>query len=296
MMRNLFLLLVFLFTNVALSQELRATVAVNYEQVNNGNPQLFKNLEKQVTEFLNNTKWTENEVKDVEKIECNFFINITSYGSNNFEATLQIQASRPVFNSTLSTPILNINDKNFNFRFIEFENMIYDANNFSSNLVSVLAFYSNLIIGIDMDSFSKLGGTEYLGIAANIVNVAQSSGFKGWSQSESGNNNRNFLISDMLSNTFEPFRTSMYLYHREGVDKMAENVLQGKEGVSKAIQILEDIQKTRPNSLITRTFFDIKADEIVSIFSGGPKMDVSKLVETLNRISPLNSQKWNKIR
>lgn len=296
MMRNLFLLLVFLFTNVALSQELRATVAVNYEQVNNGNPQLFKNLEKQVTEFLNNTKWTENEVKDVEKIECNFFINITSYGSNNFEATLQIQASRPVFNSTLSTPILNINDKNFNFRFIEFENMIYDANNFSSNLVSVLAFYSNLIIGIDMDSFSKLGGTEYLGIAANIVNVAQSSGFKGWSQSESGNNNRNFLISDMLSNTFEPFRTSMYLYHREGVDKMAENVLQGKEGVSKAIQILEDIQKTRPNSLITRTFFDIKADEIVSIFSGGPKIDVSKLVETLNRISPLNSQKWNKIR
>lgn len=296
MMRNLFLLLVFLFTNVVLSQELRATVAVNYEQVNNGNPQLFKNLEKQVTEFLNNTKWTENEVKDVEKIECNFFINITSYGSNNFEATLQIQASRPVFNSTLSTPILNINDKNFNFRFIEFENMIYDANNFSSNLVSVLAFYSNLIIGIDMDSFSKLGGTEYLGIAANIVNVAQSSGFKGWSQSESGNNNRNFLISDMLSNTFEPFRTSMYLYHREGVDKMAENVLQGKEGVSKAIQILEDIQKTRPNSLITRTFFDIKADEIVSIFSGGPKIDVSKLVETLNRISPLNSQKWNKIR
>lgn len=296
MMRNLFLLLVFLSTNVALSQELRATVAVNYEQVNNGNPQLFKNLEKQVTEFLNNTKWTGNEVSDVEKIECNFFINVTSYGSNNFEATLQVQASRPVFNSTLSSPILNINDKNFNFRFIEFENMIYDANNFSSNLVSVLAFYSNLIIGIDMDSFSTLGGTEYLGVAANIVNVAQSSGFKGWSQSESGNNNRNFLISDMLSNTFEPFRTAMYLYHREGVDKMAENVLQGKEGVSKAIQVLEEIQKTRPNSLITRTFFDIKADEIVSIFSGGPKMDVSKLVETLNRISPLNSQKWNKIR
>ena len=296
MMRNLFLLLVFLSTNVALSQELRATVAVNYEQVNNGNPQLFKNLEKQVTEFLNNTKWTGNEVSDVEKIECNFFINVTSYGSNNFEATLQVQASRPVFNSTLSSPILNINDKNFSFRFIEFENMIYDANNFSSNLVSVLAFYSNLIIGIDMDSFSTLGGTEYLGVAANIVNVAQSSGFKGWSQSESGNNNRNFLISDMLSNTFEPFRTAMYLYHREGVDKMAENILQGKEGVSKAIQVLEEIQKTRTNSLITRTFFDIKADEIVSIFSGGPKMDVSKLVETLNRISPLNSQKWNKIR
>jgi len=296
MMRNLFLLSVFLFTNFTVSQELMATVAVNYEQVNNGNPQLFKNLEKQITEFLNNTKWTENEVKDVEKIECNFFINVTSYGSNNFEATLQVQASRPVFNSTLSSPILNVNDKNFSFRFIEFENMIYDTNNFSSNLVSVLAFYSNLIIGIDMDSFSKLGGTKYLGIAANIVSVAQSSGFKGWSQSESGNNNRSFLISDMLSNTFEPFRTAMYQYHIEGVDKMEQNVLQGKEGISKAIQVLEEIQKTRPNSLITRTFFDIKADEIVSVFSGGPKMDVSRLVEILNKISPLNSQKWNKIR
>ena len=295
-MRNLFLLLVFLFTTSAISQELRATVSVNYDQVNNGNPQLFKNLEKQVTDFLNNTKWTETELKDSEKIECNFFINISTYGSNAFEATLQVQASRTVFNSTLSTPILNINDKNFNFSFVEFENMIYDANNFSSNLVSILAFYSNLIIGIEMDTYAKLGGAEYLEITSNIVNVAQSSGYKGWSQSESGNNNRNFLISDMLSNTFEPFRSAMYLYHREGLDLMADNVLKGKLGIAKAIELLEEIHKTRPNSLIMRTFFDTKSDEIVTIFSGGPNMDVSKLVETLNRISPLNSQKWNRIR
>ena len=296
MTRNLIVFLVFFFTIVSLSQELRATVAINYQKVNNGNPQLFMNLEKQVTEFLNNTKWTEKEVKEIEKIECNFFINITSYGSNNFEATLQIQASRPVFNSTLSTPILNTNDKNFNFRFIEFENMIYDANSFTSNLVSVMAFYSNLIIGIEGDSFSKLGGLEHLKIAANIVTVAQSSGFKGWSQSESGNNNRNFLISDMLSTTYEPFRTAMYLYHREGLDLMAEDIKAGKEGVAKAIVTLSEIQKSRPNSLLVRTFFDTKADELVSIFSGGPKMDIAPLVENLNKISPLNSQKWNKIR
>lgn len=296
MTRNLILFLVFLYTTASFSQELRATVAINYEQVNNGNPQLFKNLEKQVTEFLNNTKWTENEVKETEKIECNFFINVTSYGSNNFEATLQIQASRPVFNSTLSTPIVNINDKNFNFRFIEFENMIYDANSFTSNLVSVMAFYSNLIIGIDSDSFSKLGGSEYLNIASTIVTVAQSSGFKGWSQSESGNNNRNFLISDMLSTTYEPYRVAMYLYHREGLDIMAENTKTGKEGVAKAIVTLSEIQKSRPNSLLVRTFFDTKADELVSIFAGGPKIDIGPIVENLNSISPLNSQKWNKIR
>ncbi len=296
MMRNLILFLAFLYTSIGFSQELRATVAINYDQVNNGNPQLFKNLEKQVTEFLNNTKWTDNDVKENEKIECNFFFNITSYGSNNFEGTLQIQASRPVFNSTLSTPIFNVNDKNFNFRFIEFENMIYDANSFTSNLVSVLAFYTNVIIGIDNDSFSKLGGTEYLKTASNIVTVAQSSGFKGWSQSESGNNNRNFFISDLLSTTYEPFRTSMYIYHRQGLDTMASDLKGGKQAIVQAIGTLSEINKSRPNSLLMRTFFDTKADEVVAIFSGGPRIDVAQLVENLNKISPLNSQKWNKIR
>ena len=235
-------------------------------------------------------------MKENEKIECNFFFNITSYGSNNFEGTLQIQASRPVFNSTLSTPIFNVNDKNFNFRFIEFENMIYDANSFTSNLVSVLAFYTNVIIGIDNDSFSKLGGTEYLKTASNIVTVAQSSGFKGWSQSESGNNNRNFFISDLLSTTYEPFRTSMYIYHRQGLDTMASDLKGGKQAIVQAIGTLSEINKSRPNSLLMRTFFDTKADEVVAIFSGGPRIDVAQLVENLNKISPLNSQKWNKIR
>ena len=198
-MRKIILVVFFLFSiaNV-FSQELNATVSVNFQQVANGNPQLFKNLETQVKEFLNTTKWTTKEFTDVEKIECNFFINISTYGSNNFEATLQVQSSRPVYNSTLSTPILNINDKNFSFRFIEFENLIYDPNTFNSNLVSVLAFYANLIIGLDQDSFTELGGTEYLQIASNIVNVAQTSGFKGWNQSEGNNNNSNFLISDIL--------------------------------------------------------------------------------------------------
>jgi hypothetical protein len=296
MKRNLVLVLILFFVQIGVSQELQATVSINYQQVNNGNPQLFINLEKQVKEFLNNTKWTEREILDVEKIECNFFINISKYGSNDFEATLQVQSSRPIFNSTFSTPILNINDKNFSFRFIEFETMVYDQNSFNSNLVSVLAFYSNLIIGLDQDSFALNGGTKYLEIASNIVNVAQTSGYKGWSLSEGNNNNRNFLISDLLSNTFFPFRSSLYEYHRLGLDFMHEDLVKGKEGVVKSIQTLSEIQKVRPNSLLVRTFFDAKDDEIVSIFSDGPKNDLDKLVQTLNRISPLNSQKWNKIR
>jgi hypothetical protein len=296
MKRNLLVIFTLFFSQFFVAQELNASVTVNYQQVNNGNPQLFKNLEKQVKEFLNNTKWTDKEILDVEKIECNFFINISKYGSNDFEATLQVQSSRPIFNSTFSTPILNINDKNFSFRFIEFETMVYDQNSFNSNLVSVLAFYSNLILGLDQDSFAINGGTKYLEIAANIVNIAQTSGYKGWSLSEGNNNNRNFLISDLLANTFFPFRSTMYEYHRLGLDLMQEDLIKGKEGVAKSIQTLSEIQKVRPNSLLMRTFFDAKGDEVVSVFSDGPKMDVTKLVETLNRISPLNSQKWNKIR
>lgn len=296
-MRKIFLLVVFFFSTVNLiSQELNATVSVNFQQVTNGNPQLFKNLETQVKEFLNATKWTTKEYLPTEKIECNFFINVTSYASNNFEATLQIQSSRPVFNSTLISPIVNINDKNFTFRFIEFENLIYDQNTFNSNLVSVLAFYANLIIGLDQDSFSELGGTEHLQIASTIVNVAQTSGYKGWSQSEGNNNNRNFLISDLLSSTFNPFRQALYQYHRLGLDVMADDVKKGKEGIIAAIKTLSEIQRSRPNALLTRTFFDAKADEIVAIFSGGPRVETVELVETLNRISPLNSQKWSRIK
>lgn len=297
MMRKILVVVVFLFSVVnVFSQELNATVAVDYQQVANGNPQLFKNLETQVKEFLNTTKWTTKEYTDVEKIQCNFFINVTSYGSNVFEATLQVQSSRPVYNSTLTTPLLNINDKNFSFRFIEFEALVYDPNSFTSNLVSVLAFYANVIIGLDMDSYALNGGTKYLEVASNIVNVAQSGGYKGWSQSEGNNNNRNFLISDILAATFAPFRKSLYEYHREGLDMMSDDVKKGKENIIKSIETLAEIHKTRPNSLLVRTFFDAKGDEVVSIFSGGPQTNNVKLIEILNRISPLNSQKWNKIR
>jgi hypothetical protein len=296
MKHSLVLFVLVFFTQFGWAQELQATVSINYQQVSNGNPQLFANLEKQVKEFLNTTKWTDKQFNDIEKIECNFFINITSYNSNNFEATLQVQSSRPIFNSTFSAPIVNINDKNFSFRFIEFEAMVYDQNSFNSNLVSVLAYYANLIIGMDMDSFALKGGTKYLGIASNIVNVAETSGYKGWSQTEGTNNNRNFLISDLLSATFLPYRTAMYQYHRLGLDTMADDLLKSKEAIATSISTLAEIQKVRPNSLLARTFFDAKADEIVSIFAEGPRMDNAKLLEILQRISPLNSQKWNKIR
>lgn len=294
-MRIKFLVFLFLSFFYANSQELKAIVSINTDQVTNVNPQIFKNLEKQVFDFLNNTKFSEKEVQQNEKINCSFFFIVTKFESNNFEVTLQVNSSRPVFNSTFTTPILNINDKDVSFKYIEFENLIYDQNAFTSNLVSVLSFYANIIIATDADTFSDKGGTDSYETALNITNVAQSSGFSGWVQTGKKTTRFN-LISDLMSTTFDAYREAMYEYHIKGLDKMADDLKQGKLGIVNAIDTLLKLHKVRPNSLLARTFFDTKTDEIVDVFNGGPGIDTVQVRENLATISPLNASKWNKIR
>lgn len=294
-MRIKFLILFVLSTFYASSQELKAVVSVNADQVTNVNTQIFKNLEKQVFDFLNNTKFSDKIVKQNEKINCSFFFIINKFESNNFEVTLQVNSTRPVFNSTFTTPILNINDKDVSFKYIEFENLIYDQNAFTSNLVSVLSFYANLVLASDADTFSDKGGSDYLETALNIANVAQSSGFSGWVQTGKKTTRYN-LISDLMSNTFDAYRETLYQYHINGLDRMADDLNKGKIEIINSIETLLKLHKVRPNSLLARTFFDAKTDEIVNVFTGGPSVDIAKLKDNLATISPLNSSKWNKIR
>ena len=277
-MRIKFLIVFLLSAFCVSSQELKATVSINSAQVTNVNPQIFKNLEKQI-----------------EKVNCSFFFIVNKFESNNFEVALQVNSTRPVFNSSFTTPILNINDKDVSFKYIEFENLIYDQNSFTSNLVSVLSFYANIILASDADTFSDKGGTEYLESALNIANVAQSSGFSGWVQTGKKTTRYN-LISDLMSNTFDAYRETLYQYHINGLDRMADDLSKGKMEIINAIETLLKLHKVRPNSLLARTFFDAKTDEIVSVFTGGPVVDVSKVKDNLATISPLNSSKWNKIR
>mgnify|MGYP006145323377 CR=1 FL=1 len=298
-MHKFFLItLLFVFGKFVSAQELQATVVVNAERMTDVNPQIFKNLQTKVNELLNNTNWSNEKYLPQEKIECNFFFNVSEFNMNTnvVVATLQVQASRPVYNSTYSSPLININDNHVSFKFLEFEQLIYDQNSFTSNLVSLVAFYANIIIGLDKDSYSELSGTKYLTTASNIMTLAQTSGYKGWSQNEGNNNNRYFIISDLNSNTYLPYRKAIYEYHYKGLDIMNEDLKKGKEEVFNAIKTLSALQSIRPNALLTRMFFDAKTDEIVSIFSGGPRVNVVPLIETLNRISPLNSQKWSKIK
>ncbi|WP_294822692.1 DUF4835 family protein [uncultured Flavobacterium sp.] len=285
-----------LFINfTAKAQELNCTVQVNYQMITDANPQIFKTLEKSLGDFVNNTRWTSRNFGRSERIDCSMIFTITAYDSNSFSATLQVQSSRPVYGSTYSTPIFNFNDKDASFRYTEGENLIYNPNNFDSNLVGLVSFYANVIIGMDADSFAKSGGTEYFQAAQNMATLAQSSNYKGWSQQD-GNQNRYFLINDILSNTYTAWREALYNYHIGGLDKMAENQKEAKEKTIAAIKGLGAVHSARPNSFLMRVFFDAKAAEVVDIFSGGPAVTVSELVDVLNRISPLNGSKWNNIR
>lgn len=293
-MRKIVLLVLF-FSSIVHSQELNCTVKVNALSLGNPNQTVFKTLEKSLTEFLNKTKWTTLNFKQKERIDCSMFINVTSFSSDQFSATIQIESSRPIFNSTYTSPIFNYNDKDFSFKYVEYEPLTFNPNSFDSNLIAVIAYYANMIIGLDADTFSLMGGADAYAAAQQIVTTAQGSNYRGWSQSE-GNQNRYFLVNDLVSNNLTPIRESLFDYHFKGLDKMSEDLKASKEQIKLALINVEKVNLVRPNNIVTRMFFDGKSDEIVSVFSGGPKIEVGDLLDKLGRISPLNASKWASIK
>ena len=289
------ILFLFLLVNGAIqAQELNCKVSINYDRITNANPQIFKTLERSLTDFINKTRWTNQTFKDNEKIECSMLINVSGYSSDQFTASIQVQSSRPIFNSSYTSPVFNYNDKDFSFRYLEFETLVFSPNSYDSNLISVVAFYSYMMMGLDADTFGLKGGDQYYELAQNVAILAQQGGSKGWNQSD-GNLSRYFLINDIRSNTFSPYREAMYEYH-SGLDMMADNQKAAKEKIKRSVKTLSAIYDARPNAFLTRIFFGAKADELVSIFSGGPSIAVADMVENLNKISPLNSSKWGNIK
>jgi len=294
-MRKIFAVLFVLIAGFLQAQELNCTIKINAEKVGGTNTQVYKTLEKSLADFVNKTTWTPQIYKVNERINCTMFITITEANAPQFSGTIQVTSSRPGYNSTYSSPVFNYNDKDFSFDYTEFQPLNYNPTSFESNLVSVVAFYSYMIIAMDADTFAPKGGDPYYALAQEVVNVAQSAGYKGWSQSDS-TQNRYFLSNDLFSETYSAFREAMYKYHFQGIDVMSKDQQQAKEKIIEAIMKLAEIHKVRPNAFLTRVFFDAKADEIVSIFSGGPQIPITDLVNTLNKISPLNTTKWAQIK
>ncbi|TNJ43097.1 DUF4835 family protein [Tamlana fucoidanivorans] len=294
-MRNILVLIVCCLTIKGFSQELNCNVVVNAQQTGNENFPIFKTLEKQITEFVNNTKWTDKTFKTQERINCTMVINVNNYSGESFQAALQVQSSRPVFESSFSTPIYNFNDKDFNFRYLEFQNLIYNPTQFESNLISVLAFHVYMILALDADTFSEKGGDEYYKQAQIITNFSQQGNYKGW-KVEDGLQSRFALIDNVLSPTFKEYRAVLYNYHRKGLDVMSSDVKTGKTEIAEAIKMFLPMNSRRPNSFLLRTFFDAKSDEIEQIFSGGPQVNIASVKDALQKVAPMYSTKWQSIR
>lgn len=284
----------------ASAQELDATVSINHQQVQGTSEGIFDNLKTVLTEFLNNRQWTNQQYSKSERIRCNFNITVSKYISaeDRFDCTLTVQSSRPVFNSSYTTTTFSTQDKNFSFTFKEFDNLSFRPDVIDNDLTAMVAYYAYLIIGIDMDSMSPLGGTEVLKVAQTIVNNSQSltTSAKGWKSFDDGKN-RYAIINDYLDNGMEVFRNMQYKYYRDGLDAMAENVERGRAAITEAISMLKQAKDNKPLSMLPQLFTEFKRDELVNIYQGKASTKEKETVyEALMAINASQSSYWNKIK
>jgi len=289
-------IVIFLLAVVQLNaQELNCSITVNSDKIPGSNKQIFTTLENALNEFVNQKRWTSYNYKPQERIDCNLTITILEQSGDDFKGHIQIQSSRPIFNSSYLTPVFNFKDDDFSFQYAEFEPLQFNENTFESNLVSVISFYVYTILGFDADTFSLNGGTAHFTKAQDIVVQAQQSGYIGWNQND-GTRTRFTLIDNILSPTYSLFRSTLYEYHLKGLDTMSQDKKKAKQKIADSIESLKSIFDMRPNAFLLRVFMDSKATEIVNVFSDGPNFDTFKLKEDLLKISPINAAKWNEIK
>ena len=277
------------------SQELNAQFVVNADLVNQTNQQIFQTLERSLNEFVNSQSWSNQDFFPQEKITCSFVLNLTNYNASKFEGTLQIQSQRTIFDTNYDSPVLNFLDKDISFIYQEFQPLFYSPASYESNLVSLISFYAFIILGINADSLQFKAGDPFFEQAQRIVNLSQQSGAVGWKQNDS-NRNRFWLIDTMRSNTFREYRETQYTYHRKGLDSMTKSPVKGKNNIINAILALEDLYDRRPNAMLLQMFFDAKADEIVNLFSDGPKVDFGRTSKMLKKIAPFYQPQWKQIK
>ncbi|MDR1896883.1 MAG: DUF4835 family protein [Prevotellaceae bacterium] len=287
-----------LFGVSALAQELKCNVTINSSKIQGTNKSVFTTLQTALNEFMNGTKWTNNAFSDEERIECSFFITINEYGGSKSSGTLQVQARRPVYGTSYQTIILNHVDDDFSFDYIEFDRLDFDLRSFKSNLTSMMAFYAYLILGIDYDSFSLKGGSQFFDNAQMIISYAQKEGYSGWNPYENANRkNRYWIIENILSSSYSYERNAYYKYHRLGLDQCADNLVEGRKQI---LQALSDIQRTfdsqsEISTPYLRLFFDAKSEELVNIFVGATQEEKSEAYALLTKIDSFNPSKYRKI-
>ena len=280
------------------AQELQVKVNINHSQIQGTDASVFENLQQTMEQFLNERSWTELQFQKNERIQATFNITVNKYqrDENRFECTALIQANRPVYNSAYNSTLYNNRDANLNFDFQQFDQLNFVEENIDNQLTALLAYYAMLIIGLDLDSFSPMGGTDVLQRCMVLVNNAQNLGFAGWKSFED-NRNRFAIINDYLDEAMKPFRQLQYDYYRKGLDEMANNAERGRTEISTALE--NDLQKAhsdKPLSILPQIWTDYKKDELVSIYKGkGTQKEKQRIYDLLMGLNASQNNSWEQI-
>ena len=281
------------------AQELQVKVNINHSQIQGTDASVFENLQQNMEQFLNERSWTDLQFQKNECIQASLNITVNKYNrdENRFECTALIQANRPVFNSAYTTTLYNNKDANFNFDFQQFDQLNFVEENIDNQLTALLAYYAMLIIGLDLDSFAPMGGTDVLQRCLVLVNNAQNLGFPGWKSFED-NRNRFAIINDYLDEAMKPFRQLQYDYYRKGLDEMANNAERGRTEISTALE--DDLQKAhqdKPLSLLPQIWTDYKKDELANIYKGkGTQKEKQRIYDILMGLNASQNNSWEAIK
>lgn len=293
----LLLFLMCFFAPSLKGQELDCSVKVNHSQVQGTNKDVFESLENDIAEFMNNRSWTDLQYQKAERINCTMNITVKTYNANNnrFTCELLFQVTRPVFNSAYNTTVFSMRDTEFIFDYQEQDALDFNINNMDNNLTAMLAYYAYLFIGMDLDTFSPLGGTEVLHIAESIVNNAQTMSEPGW-RAFDNTKNRHAIINDYMDSSLEPFRRLQYKYYRQGLDEMAQNADRGRTAITESMEMLKEAHSNKPLSQLPQIFTDFKRDEIVNVYSGhGTAKEKQAVYDILSDINASQNTYWSKI-
>jgi len=281
------------------AQELQAKVNVNHQQIQNTDASVFDNLQETLERFINEQQWTDLQYQENERIQCTFNLTVNKYdaGNNRFMCSALIQANRPVYNSAYTTTLYNNSDKNFDFDFVQFDQLNFNEEVIDNQLVALTAYYAFLIIGLDLDSFAPMGGTDVLQRCLNLTNNAQNLDFIGWKSFEDSRN-RFAIINDYLDESMKPFRQLQYDYYRLGLDEMAQNAERGRTNVTKALEThLKKAHDDKPLSLLPQIWTDYKKDELANIYKGkGTQKEKESVYDILFGINAAQNPSWEKIK
>ena len=284
---------------VAAAQELNARVTVNHNQIQGTDASVFDELQQTLTQFINDRQWTNLQFQKNERIPCNFNITVTKYdkSSNMFTCKALIQATRTAYNSSYSTTIYNNTDNDFNFEYAQFDQLNFNEEMVDNQLTALIAYYAYLLIGINLDTFSPMGGEDVLQRCMNLTNNSQNLNFPGWKAFDN-DRNRFAIINDYLDGAMKPFRQLQYDYYRLGLDEMASNVERGRTNITTAIeQNLKKCHEDRPMSMLPQIWTDYKRDELANIYKGkGTQKEKESVYEILFSINASQNNAWEKIK